>query len=66
MADAVGKAALERALDESEDLVLYYQPIHDARTRAIYSAEALLRQRRESGEVREAAIMLACFSGGRS
>lgn len=57
MTDEVGKAALERALDESEDLVLYYQPIHDARTRAIYSAEALLRQRRESGEVREAAII---------
>jgi EAL domain-containing protein (putative c-di-GMP-specific phosphodiesterase class I) len=55
--DAVAKAALDRALDEKEDLVLLYQPIHDARTREIYSAEALLRQRRESGELREASII---------
>ena len=53
----VGQAALERALDEEEQLVLLYQPIHDARTGAIYSAEALLRQRRQSGELREAAII---------
>ena len=53
----VGQAALERALDESEDLVLLYQPIHDARTRKVYSAEALLRQRRENGELREAKII---------
>lgn len=57
MADDVGQAALERALDEEEQLVLLYQPIHDARTGAIYSAEALLRQRRQSGELREAAII---------
>ncbi|HEY0155795.1 MAG TPA: EAL domain-containing protein [Thermoanaerobaculia bacterium] len=57
MTDAVAKAALDRALDEKEDLVLLYQPIHDARTREIYSAEALLRQRRESGELREASII---------
>jgi EAL domain-containing protein (putative c-di-GMP-specific phosphodiesterase class I) len=53
----VGKAALERALEENEDLVLLYQPIHDLRTRAIYGAEALLRQRRRTGELREASII---------
>lgn len=57
MTDDVGQAALERALDEKEDLVLLYQPIHDARTGTIYSAEALLRQRRQTGELREAAII---------
>jgi EAL domain-containing protein (putative c-di-GMP-specific phosphodiesterase class I) len=55
--DAVAQAALERALDEKDDLVLLYQPIHHARTREIYGAEALLRQRRESGELREAKII---------
>lgn len=57
MADEVARAALERALDEREDLVLLYQPIHDARTHAIYAAEALLRQRREDGGLREASII---------
>lgn len=57
MADAVAKAALERALDDKEKLVLLYQPIHDARTRAVYAAEALLRQRREDGRLREATII---------
>lgn len=55
--DAVGKAALDRALDQNDQLILVYQPIHHARTGAIYGAEALLRQRRESGELREAAII---------
>jgi EAL domain-containing protein (putative c-di-GMP-specific phosphodiesterase class I) len=55
--DRVGQAALDRALEDKEQLVLLYQPIHDARTRAVYSAEALLRQRRESGELREASII---------
>ncbi|HYO75826.1 MAG TPA: EAL domain-containing protein [Thermoanaerobaculia bacterium] len=57
MPDQVAEAALERALQDHDELVLFYQPIHDARTRAIYGAEALLRQRRESGELREAAII---------
>jgi EAL domain-containing protein (putative c-di-GMP-specific phosphodiesterase class I) len=55
--DDVGQAALDRALEEEEGLVLLYQPIHDARGGAIYSAEALLRQRRQSGELREASII---------
>lgn len=57
MTDRVGQAALDRALEDQEQLVLLYQPIHDARSRAIYSAEALLRQRRQNGELREASII---------
>jgi EAL domain-containing protein (putative c-di-GMP-specific phosphodiesterase class I) len=57
MADPVAQAALDRALEEKEQLVLLYQPIHDARTGAVYAAEALLRQRRQSGELREAQII---------
>jgi EAL domain-containing protein (putative c-di-GMP-specific phosphodiesterase class I) len=53
----VARAALDRALDEPEQLVLLYQPIHDANTGRIVSAEALLRQRRETGELREAKII---------
>ena len=56
MADSVGRAALDRALEE-KDLLLVYQPIHEARTGKIWSAEALLRQRRQSGEIREASII---------
>ncbi|HEV7766734.1 MAG TPA: EAL domain-containing protein [Thermoanaerobaculia bacterium] len=55
--DRVAQAALDRALEENEDLVVLYQPIHHARTGAIYGAEALLRQRRQSGELREASII---------
>ncbi len=51
-----GQAALDRAFDE-KSLLLVYQPIHDARTTAIVAVEALVRQRRESGEVREASII---------
>ena len=50
------QAALDRAFEE-KNLVLLYQPIHDATTGAIVAAEALLRQRRESGEIREAGII---------
>jgi len=58
MADEGAKrAALERALDDDESLVLLYQPIHDAKTREVYAAEALLRQRRENGQLREASII---------
>jgi EAL domain-containing protein (putative c-di-GMP-specific phosphodiesterase class I) len=57
LTDRVGQAALDRALEDDHQLVLLYQPIHDARTGTIYGAEALLRQRRESGELREASII---------
>jgi EAL domain-containing protein (putative c-di-GMP-specific phosphodiesterase class I) len=53
----VAQAALDRALEDEEQLVLLYQPIHDARTGFVYAAEALLRQRRQSGELREASII---------
>jgi EAL domain-containing protein (putative c-di-GMP-specific phosphodiesterase class I) len=55
-ADAKGKAALDRAFEE-ENLLLVYQPIHDVRSGVIVAAEALLRQRRQTGEVREAHII---------
>lgn len=57
MADGVAQQALDRALDGSDQLFLLYQPIHDAKSGAVYGAEALLRQRRESGEVRNAGII---------
>jgi EAL domain-containing protein (putative c-di-GMP-specific phosphodiesterase class I) len=53
----VAQRALTRALKDHDQLVLLYQPIHDARTRVVHAAEALLRQRRESGEIREASII---------
>jgi EAL domain-containing protein (putative c-di-GMP-specific phosphodiesterase class I) len=52
----VGQQALDRAIDE-EQLLLLYQPIHDLRDGSIYAAEALLRQRRASGEIREASVI---------
>ncbi|MGZ5432926.1 MAG: EAL domain-containing protein [Thermoanaerobaculia bacterium] len=55
--DLTAQAALDRAIDGEDRLLLVYQPIHDARTRAIWAAEALLRQRRASGEIREASII---------
>lgn len=56
MSEPVAQEALDRAFAD-RDLLLVYQPIHEATTRRIYSAEALLRQRRESGEIREASII---------
>lgn len=57
MPEPVAEAALDRALDEQEQLLLVYQPIHDARSGAIRAVEALLRQRRQTGEIREASII---------
>jgi EAL domain-containing protein (putative c-di-GMP-specific phosphodiesterase class I) len=57
LTEPVAQAALDRALDEQEQLLLVYQPIHDARSGAIRSVEALLRQRRQTGEIREASII---------
>ena len=56
------QAALDRASEEN--LLLVYQPIHEARTRAVYAAEALLRQRRQSGEIREATIITTAAEAG--
>ena len=57
MADPeVAQAALERATEE-KNLLLVYQPIHEARTRKVHSAEALMRQWRQSGEIREASVI---------
>jgi EAL domain-containing protein (putative c-di-GMP-specific phosphodiesterase class I) len=55
--DPTAQAALDRAIDGDDRLLLVYQPIHDAYTGAIWAAEALLRQRRASGEIREASII---------
>lgn len=63
MSDSVGQSALERAFQD-KDLLLVYQPIHHARSRAVYSAEALLRQRRQSGEIREASVITEAAEDG--
>jgi EAL domain-containing protein (putative c-di-GMP-specific phosphodiesterase class I) len=55
--------ALTRVL-EDDKLVLFYQPIHEVQTRRIVSAEALLRECRESGEIREAGIITAAAEEG--
>lgn len=57
MNDDTSQSALERAIEDDGRLLLVYQPIHEARTRAIWGVEALLRQRRENGEIREASII---------
>lgn len=57
MPDATAKRALHRALNEQEDLVLLYQPIHHANSGVVWAAEALLRQRRQDGELRDASII---------
>lgn len=59
----VAQAALDRA-EEEKNLLLVYQPIHDARTREIYSAEALMRQRRRTGEIREASVITEAAEDG--
>jgi EAL domain-containing protein (putative c-di-GMP-specific phosphodiesterase class I) len=64
MADRVAQAALDRAIEDSDQLLLVYQPIHDATSGAIFAAEALLRQRRESGEIREASIIAEAAEEG--
>src|SRR5437588_11110080 len=45
------RAGVRRALNQKQ-LVLFYQPIHDLESRKIVAAEALLRARRGSGEIR--------------
>lgn len=64
VAGNIGQSALDRALDDTDRLLLLYQPIHDAKSGAIYGAEALLRQRRENGEIRSAAIITEAAEDG--
>lgn len=45
------RAGVRRALNRKQ-LLLYYQPIHELESRKIVAAEALLRSRRGSGEIR--------------
>ncbi len=52
------RAGVKRALDKDE-LELYYQPIHELKSRKIMGAEALLRARRGNGQMREAASIAA-------
>ncbi|MCU1349787.1 MAG: hypothetical protein JWO56_2817, partial [Acidobacteria bacterium] len=64
MRASVKQAALERAMDDKESLVLFYQPIHELRSRKIVAAEALLRQRRSDGEVRSAKVIAEAAEEG--
>ncbi len=52
------RAGVRRALDQKQ-LVLFYQPIHELESRKIVAAEALLRARRSSGEIRSGAPIAA-------
>jgi EAL domain-containing protein (putative c-di-GMP-specific phosphodiesterase class I) len=58
MATSEAHAGVRRALADDQ-LVLFYQPIHDLESRAIVSAEALLRARRANGEIRSATKLAA-------
>lgn len=51
-------AGVKRALDQDE-LTLFYQPIHELESRRIMGAEALLRARRPTGEIRNAGSIAA-------
>lgn len=62
MTDPTAQAALDRAFDDNS-LLLVYQPIHDAKTGAVWAAEALLRQRRQNGDIREASIITDAAEG---
>jgi EAL domain-containing protein (putative c-di-GMP-specific phosphodiesterase class I) len=53
MPKAAPHAGVRRALSQKQ-LVLFYQPIHELKSRRIVAAEALLRARRGSGEIRSA------------
>lgn len=57
------QAGVKRALDQ-EQLVVFYQPIHEIDSRRIIAAEALLRAQRQSGEIREAASIAAAAEEG--
>ena len=58
MPKAAPRAGVRRALNQKQ-LVIFYQPIHALESRRIVAAEALLRARRRSGEIRSAAPIAA-------
>jgi len=58
MTKSAPPGGVRRALD-GDQLVLFYQPIHDLQSRRIVAAEALLRARRENGELRSGAPIAA-------
>ena len=60
---AAPRAAVKRALDQKQ-LVVFYQPIHELESRRVVAAEALLRARRRSGEIRNAARVAAAAEQG--
>lgn len=62
-AKAAPRAAVKRALDQRQ-LVLFYQPIHELKSRRVVAAEALLRARRRSGEIRQGAPIAAAAEKG--
>jgi EAL domain-containing protein (putative c-di-GMP-specific phosphodiesterase class I) len=53
MVESAPQSGVRRAV-EQDQLVLFYQPIHELESRRIVSAEALLRTQRENGEIRSA------------
>jgi EAL domain-containing protein (putative c-di-GMP-specific phosphodiesterase class I) len=61
--EPASQAAVKRALDQ-EELLLFYQPIHEIDSRKIVAAEALLRAERANGEIREAASIAAAAEEG--
>lgn len=58
MPEKRGEAALAHALEDHSRIVVLYQPIHDSVSRRIIAAEALTRQRRENGDIREASLIM--------
>lgn len=63
MATPEAKAGLHRAI-ENDELVLFYQPIHELESRRIVSAEALLRAQRPNGEIRNASKLAEAAEEG--
>ena len=53
MPNTAPQAGVRRALNQKQ-LLLFYQPIHDLRSREIVAGEALLRARRRNGQIRSA------------
>ncbi|MEA2238503.1 MAG: hypothetical protein QOC81_3227 [Thermoanaerobaculia bacterium] len=63
MSESAPSSGLSRAIDQDQ-LVLFYQPIHELESRRIISAEALMRSRRGNGEIRSAAPLTEAAEEG--